>query len=562
MIRVSRQKFKRRTAEKVGRTHHEPAAGGANSSPEPLAGRAAVLVILLVALTLTAVAYWPATGGDFVYDDHFQIVDNPLIQQPGLFGRALMSDVWAFRGVGGQAASNYWRPLFVATLSAEFALFGARPAGWHLVNLALQGLVVVLAFFVLRSLGARWEVCAAGVWLFAVHPAHVESVAWISGSPDLLVAVFLFGAWLFHAAGGERGWTHRGLAAACFACALLSKEIAIVFPILVFGSELGATAGVRPDGARLIGPGLARSLRATFPYVAVAAVYLLVRISLVGMTHVVPPGAPSLSGVVLSAPALLLFYLRRALLPVGLSPSYAFTPVAAGTVSLANFGLPLVTVIAIAIVIWSVARHQRFFRWMLLWFALPLAPAFDVRSFASEDMVHDRYLYLPLFGLIGFLLAAGTRLPWARSARRAPAIIAGGGLALALLLVPVTRAYARAWGSDVTLWEVAIRANPETAFPHAQLADAYRRAGRLGEARAQLDRALTLNPGLTTAHLSLAALDRREGRLQEAEQHLALVLGQHPDQAPAIDLLGLVYQDGRRFDDGIRLYDRGRKLIA
>ncbi len=535
------------------------------SAPAPgtpaLTGRGATAAVLLAALALIGLAFWPAVHGGFVYDDHQQIEDNPLIQQAQLLGKALTSDVWAFSGNAVETTSNYWRPLFVATLAVEYHWFGAHPFGWHLVNLALHGLATLLAFFALRGMGARPEVCAAVTLLFAVHPAHVESVAWISGSPDPLATSLLLGAFLCHLRARARGGLGtRGGALALFAAALLCKEIAIVFPLVVFGSELVLDSGDHLPRRKPRRSPFGPALRAALPYLAVTAVYLAIRVALVGMTHVIPPGAPGLDGVVLTAPALLLFYLRRIFLPLHPGPSYPLAPVA--TASLHDFVLPLVAAAILALGAWWLSRRQRVERLALLWFLLPLAPVFDVRSFIPEDVAHDRYLYLPLFGALAFAFAAATAALERRLApSRVAAVVAGGGLGLALVLLPVTRATTAVWTSDVTLWEAGIHSNPHTAFPHVQLADAYRRAGRIAEARQQLAQALALNPGVTAARLGLAALDRQAGHLAEAEQNVRVVLTHFPDLAPAIELLGLVYQDEGRYEEAIPLFERGRRAL-
>ena len=92
--------------------------------------------LILIAL-VAFVVFANSLGGDFVYDDTRQILRNPLIQDSKLYGKALVSDVWAFKGDGTVAASNYYRPTFVAWLIFNFRIFGTNPFGWHLLNVIL-----------------------------------------------------------------------------------------------------------------------------------------------------------------------------------------------------------------------------------------------------------------------------------------------------------------------------------------------------------------------------------------------------------------------------------------
>jgi tetratricopeptide (TPR) repeat protein len=533
-------------------TDRTPAQGAPDRVEAPFAGPRGAIFVLGVAIVLTVLAYSNAVGGKFVYDDEKQIATNPLIQEPRLFAKALVSDVWAFTGEQGKAWSNYWRPLFITWLSWNWRWFGSNTAGWHVGNIVLHAIATSLGFFVLRRLGLKPEVCAIATWLFAVHPAHVESITWISGAPDPMLASFLFGSYLCHLAASS--WFARAAALALFAGALLCKEIAIVFPaVVLFTEAVLPRAPSEPIGATAL-----RSLRVSLPFVGVALVYLIAR-SAVGMRHIVPPGAPGLDGVVLSAPSVLVFYIRHALFPIALGPSYPLSPVTAENLSFGNFVLPLAIALALAYGVFRLLRRDVGYRLTLLWFLLPLAPVFDVRSFIREDFVHDRYLYLPLFGALAFVIMA----VWELSARAGVTgkALAIAGLALAVALVPVTRAYNRAWMDEVSLWERGVRSNPETAFPHAQLGGAYRQAGRLGEAKTEFERALALNPGITTAHIGIAAVLFREGRLDEAESHLKTVLDQYPDLAPALDQLGLVYEKEGRIEDAIAVFERARRAI-
>src|SRR6476620_8766508 len=145
---------------------------------------------LLVLLALVSFGIFAnSLSGGFVYDDNRQILRNPLIQEPSLYGQALVSDVWAFKCDGKIAASNYYRPTFVAGLIVNYRLFGTSRFGWHLLNVLLHVGSCLLGFLLLRRWNISRNAAFAVALVFAVHPLHVESVAWISGSPDLLLSI-------------------------------------------------------------------------------------------------------------------------------------------------------------------------------------------------------------------------------------------------------------------------------------------------------------------------------------------------------------------------------------
>lgn len=521
------------------------------------ASKAAAAAAIGIAIVLVIVAYGGALSGAFVFDDTKQIAANPYIQDPRNLATALTSDVWAFEGSADAPSSAYWRPVFIAWLAAGWALFGAAPEPWHVASLVLHCIAACLAYFVLRSARAGPAAAAIACWIFAVHPVHVESVAWVSGSPDLLLAIFLFAAFLAHREARRRASRAlEGAALAMYALALLCKELAVVFPLMLAFSDRAIERDARPPWSK--------ALRGALPYAALAAAYLLARVAVLGTQAMTVAGAPDGVSAVLSAPAALMFYLREIVWPFELAPSHAFTPVTPATLSATNFLLPLVAVALLAAGWVRLARARATFAVALAWFVLPLLPPLDLRHFIPEDLVHDRYLYVPLFGM-AMLAAEGIAWGWDSAA---PARSRGGmraawavGLPLALALAAATRAYVPTWHDEIALWERAARMNPSVAYPHGQLGEAYRKAGRLPEARAELTRALALNPGLKNAHSALGALAHTEGKLDEAAQHLQLVLDARPNDRGALEQMALVQQKLGRYDDAIVLFERGRRNL-
>jgi cytochrome c-type biogenesis protein CcmH/NrfG len=514
---------------------------------------------LAIALVLVVCSFANGIDGKFVYDDEKQIATNPLIQDARLLGKALTSDVWAFTGDEGKAQSNYWRPIFVFCLSVQYRLFGANTTPWHVANILLHLLATTLGYFVLRAVGTEPEGAAVGTWIFAAHPVHVESITWISGSPDPMVASFLFGAYLCYLSARSRGSVARAVGGpVLFAGALLCKEIAIVFPGIVFLTELASA-----DGARLSLAQRSRAaVRACAPYVAVALIYVTVRVGVIGMRHIVSQGQLGLAGVALSAPEVLVFYVRHAIWPFGLGPTYPLRPVSPANLGLGNFVIPSLVVAATALCAYALARRGRIYALGLVWFFLPLAPVFDVRSFIPEDFVHDRYVYLPLFGIAMIAGGAVTTL-WARARRPGRAADRSAawalGIPIAVVLMLLTRAYNAAWLDNIALWESGVRSNPDSAFPHAQLAEAYRKANRLPDARREAERALQLNPVMTNAHVVLGAVALKENSLDEAQQHLELVLSQYPEFGPALDQLALTFQKQGKIEPAIEIFERARR---
>lgn len=490
-------------------------------------------------------------GHGFVYDDHKQIVENHLIREPGRLGEALTSDVWAFKGERAEAWSNYWRPAFVAWLALNDRLFALEPVGWHAANVLLHALVVALLGLALarlaQFLGEAPSRLALGVaLLFAVHPAHVESVAWVSGSPDLLAAAFLLGALLCQLAReGEPARWQQALGLGLFALALLSKEIAILFPVL-----WAVAVALRARGRGESWPGtLARAARAALPLLALAVAFLLLRHRVLGMVEVETPWHHGPFELLLTAPSLLTFYLGQALAPLTIGPSYPLRAVSLANLGLTNFWLPLAAVAAFIWIGYATSRRSRLaaFGWAL--FALPLLPALNINAFLPEHLTHDRYMYLSVAGIWLALFATYRRFV------TVPVLLVIG-VALSLQSL---RANA-IWASDLALWQRGVETDPGSAFNWAQLGNALRRAGRTDEALAALERALAITP-VTNALLDRAEIRGTRGELAAAMADLRTIQTAQPDNPQPYERLAGLLQAQGKLEEAMAELRAGRERV-
>src|ERR1035437_7645991 len=180
-----------------------------------------------------AILFFVATlAFDFVYDDVPQILKNPAIQSWHYLPQYFASHVWS--SIYPNSLGNYYRPLFLIWLRLNYAIFGTSPSGWHATSVAVHVVSTWLVFRVVLKLAKDRVTSFIAALLFALHPAHVESVAWISGVVDALMCVFLLSAfWMFIEWRETHSIAHRSASIGFFAIALLTKETAIVFPAMI-----------------------------------------------------------------------------------------------------------------------------------------------------------------------------------------------------------------------------------------------------------------------------------------------------------------------------------------
>jgi tetratricopeptide (TPR) repeat protein len=521
-----------------------------------------VLLLVLPAVMLGTVLFLNAVKGEFVYDDQRQIVRNSLIQDPTQAWHALTSDVWAFKG-SGIAASNYWRPTFVGWMILNYRFFGVEQSlPWHITNIVLNVGVIVLAFFLLRRFGLSSLVAGTIVILFAAHPAHTESVAWISGSPDLLMALGLLGSLWFvrtireRSAGSIWFW-----ALVFFAIALGAKESAIFFPLAVF-----AVFWRFPGSNETRGRAAPEAVMQCAPFVILAVIYFVMRIGVLGQFAEPPVDAPSFGSMLLSIPSAFAFYLRQIVFPYWIGPSYPLRPVTIHTLGWWNFVLPLIVSAASLVAMFWLARRSMVQRVGFALFVLTLFPAMNISAFIPEQMVHDRYLYLPLLGFLMMTIPELAR--WAeRVVADRPQRVEWAlfGLA-ALLCIPLglqTVRNNRAWLSNMALWERSIQVDPNSSWNYQQYGAELLEKGKPDEALVAYDRSIAIHPN-PPALMGRGRGYQAKGKMASAEADFQSVIDLPNERVPAYTLyqayegLSINYQQQHRWDDAAALIRKGR----
>ena len=513
---------------------------------------------LLFIAILSFGVYLNALGGEFVYDDKRQILMNTLIQEPSLYGKALTSEVWAFKGDGTVAASNYYRPTFVAWLIINFGLFGANPFGWHLTNILLHTTVCLLAYLLLRKFQTTRGVAFAITAIFAVHPVHSESVAWITGSPDLLFGVFFLSSLLFalKARGSPVFSWQLMLAAAFYFLALGSKEIGFAGMPLYF-------LVVREGGSENARERNRKALARCVPFAAVALIFFIVRQAILGgFAHPVEDSV-SLAHTLLTIPSLVVFYTRQLVFPVWLAVNHPLRP--AIGVGLESFILPLFLMVAIIAALWFAARREIVGVLGFALFFLTLIPAFNLTAFPAEQIVHDRYLYLAALGFLMVVVTFATRsiqkfVPSWKYASTAISLI------VVILLGIATIANNRVWANDLGLWQHTSHIDPESAFTYSQLGASLFDAGRIDESIKAYDRSLAIRP-TPNAYLGRGLDNAAIGDNQNAEANARIVIDTPLQDIDAYTLyrgyglLAVALSNEKRFADAERYLRTARTVL-
>ena len=498
----------------------------------PRSERAGVSGATLVVLALLAIVpYLNALPNAFVYDDLPQVLGNPYVHSFRYAAKIFGRTVWSFQG--SQGATNYYRPLLTLQYMVCYQLFGPVPFGFREVNVALYAAVVLLLFALTERLfgDRRMSLVAAG--LFALHPVHTEAVAWIAGVSEVQLAAFALLTFLFYLRLGRadsprRAWPTQAAVVASYVLALLSKEQALVLPLLLVAYEHFYRSDRAATSFRMKAGRYA-------PVCIAAAAYLAFRVFVLGgFAPVLTRPGLTRREVLWNAAALAGAYLWKLVWPTHLSAFYVFREshhwndprVLGGFAALA---------ICLALFVWLWRRH-RTISFAVLWMGITLAPVLNVRWMALSAFA-DRYLFLPSIGfcwLAGWAVAAA----W-RASASAPAPAPAPARALLARAFPATLAIVailcgvrtvrrnQDWRTEETLYRQIVEEQPDAAIIRTSLGEVlWQRGDTAGAEREWL--ASLGPPSYATTLDDLGMLRTRQKRYAEAISFLQSAIAGSP----------------------------------
>ena len=453
-------------------------------------------------VTLVWVVYAGGLANGFHYDDTHSIVENPAIRTLSHWAR-FFTDPTTF---SAEPRMAMYRPLLVTSFAVDYAVHGLHPRGYHLVNLALHSLTVLLVYGLLRQqVGAGLSLWAAA--LFGVHPVHTQTVEYISSRSELAAGLGVLGAVYLYTSGGRL----RNLAPGVYAAGLLCKSTAIaVVPLLFLYDVLHGEAR--------------RAWRRQWAYWLITGAYFAVVVAngYLGRSlgqDVRPYGIQLANQIKASV-----VYLGLFILPVHLSLEHAFIdssawwngPVVAAGLMGASLGLAIL------------GRGGLRGRWGLGWVLACSALTFLV---PLNVQVNEQRLYLPSVGasMLVAVLVAGCR----------PSMLLRGlGAALVAILALMSWERTRVWGDDLVLWSDAVHQAPGSFRAQSNFGLALYEKGNLDAAEGALERALTLNPRYGRTWNNLGLVREAQGRMDGAESAYRRATALDPGLAEAQANLG------------------------
>jgi len=529
--------------------------------------------------------YWPVCHYGFVnYDDDVYVTANAHVRS----GLTLHGLVWAF-------TTNYaanWHPLTWLSHMLDWQLWGGRAGAHHLVNVLLHIANTLLLFGVLSRMTASAWRSALVAGLFALHPLHVESVAWVSERKDVLSTCFwLLSMWAYVRYAEQPGSRRYLTALGLYALGLMAKPMVITLPFVLLLLDywpLGRTPWTEALGSENVLTPPSQLIREKLPFLALGAMSAVLTYWVQRSGGAVVPLVNVSMGTRIANA--LLSYMRYVWMTFWPMKLAVFYPL--------HGGVPLTTTLAAAAallgitatVIWW-GRRGPWFVTGWFWYLGTLVPVIGLVQVGAQSMA-DRYTYVPSIGL--FIMVC-----WCVQCRamkwpiveEIALVAAGAALALCMVLsrlqvgywkdsetlfrhaLAVTQnnwvahnnlgiALGRAGNRDEAIdeWEQALRIRPDYAEAHNNLGLALSDAGKLNESIGHYEQALALKPDLVEANYNLGVALLQTGKAQDAISHLEQVLRTKPDYADAHNNLGIALSQTGKPAEAIEHYEQALRI--
>jgi Flp pilus assembly protein TadD len=497
-------------------------------------GRIHVGVCLFLVAAVLSV-YAQTYGHDYLnLDDDVYVVENPHVRD----GLSVEGIAWAFT----RTHEAYWLPLTWISLMADVELYGVRAGPHLLTNAALHVVAAVLLYgLLLTTTGAA----GASAWVaavFAVHPIHVESVAWVSQRKDVLSTLF----WMLTALGYVRYTRRPGMARylgvlIAFSLGLLAKPTLVTLPFVLLLLDYWPLG--RADA------GFKRLVVEKLPLAAIAAAASVVTLATqtkAGAVHAL--GETDVAMRLGNVAAGYLRYLGKLVCPSNLTLFYPLAPIPVDVAAGAALAIGAATVAAVAL-----RRRAPYAAVGWAWYLGVLVPVIGFVQVGGQALA-DRYVYL---ASIGPTIALAWGLAWAVSARptaaRALAAVAAISVVGMALLSHRQVGY---WRDSIVAFERAVAVTENNFLAHNNLGEALARAGRTEEAGEHYAKAVRIHPGYPPARNNLGTYLAKQGRYAEATEHFEAALRIDPQLSAAENNLATIHARSGRSELAIEHYRR------
>ncbi|HBH87880.1 MAG TPA: hypothetical protein DDY17_09830 [Syntrophaceae bacterium] len=516
--------------------------------------------VLLISL-LCIIIYAPSLFGNFVYDDIGEIVNNSYIKKlqfiPTYFD-PYHKETWSFY----EQQHGAYRPLILVSFALNYHLSGLDPFSYHLFNIILHIVNSLLVYLTIgKVLCLSGSACAkepqnrqiafASALLFACHPLQTESVSYIVSRTSLLSTSFILGAFLSFIASLSRDRyriTLRLASIMSFAFGLLTKEIVIVLPIIVFIYSILHFHNQKQNKIFI------SSLRICMPYFFILAAYLLFRIVAVFQFYI-----PEATGLFIyyffTSLKAFFIYLKLLIIPVGQNVDH-YLPI------VKTIWEPSALLAFAGIIIYYGISSPIFFRrskplfFFSMWFLIALLPTMVL---PTHEPISEHTVYFPSIGFFAAVIIAIVEY-WSGSRWSENKTIKIAGLAvfsvIIVLMAYLTMERSRVWNNEISLWSDSVKKSPNHDRPHNNLGLAYMQIGRFDLAIREFQSAVSLNPRNASTLSNIGIAWALSGNYEEAKKAFTESIKIAPLNTDALNNLGFLHIQSGEYGKAIPILEK------
>ncbi|MFH1359559.1 MAG: tetratricopeptide repeat protein [Candidatus Omnitrophota bacterium] len=512
------------------------------------------LPLFLVLVAVVFAVYGNTLFHQFVWDDHYLIVENPFIKSsrflPGLF----QGDVTASTTISHQS-SHYYRPLSMLSFMVDYKIWCLNPFGFHLTNLIVHALNCIIIFLILCKICQDEMLSFLVSLLFAIHPIHVEAVTPIFNRMGIQVAFFmLWGFLLFIFSENCRKKSFLLSALACFILALLSKENAVVLPLLWVAYDYFFFCDQRFK--RIFEK---EHVQFYLCCLGIIVVYAVMRHLTLRQSFLLPVfGQENSAGFALAKNLFLHvltvfkiagMYVTKAIWPFPLSAVYWIDPV--GGPMDPSFVINFILILLIFLAAMYFHRKDKIITFFIVFFFIGLLPYFNMIPISMAYTFRERFLYLSSLAACFIMVKVIKHVDVQFISKKAfDGVLKAVFFVFILLLAICTSVSNMIWKNNYTLWTTTVQTAPLSQLAHLNLGEVYADKGQYKKALIELAKSLhTPHPkaldSVYLARLNLAKIYTDMGQFQkalkEANQALDITKRMDLNSFAVYDKLGLIY---------------------
>ncbi len=502
------------------------------------------LLGLLIVLITTAV-YLQTASFDFAdFDDDLYVKANPYIQN----GLTLEAIKWAVTATY-QAT---WQPLIWMSFMIDFNLFGLAPGGYHITNLIYHLIATVLLYLVmLRSTGAMWKSFFVAS-VFALHPLHVESVAWIAERKDVLSALFWFlTMFLYLRYIKNRTITNYVFVVLSLCFGLMSKGMLVTLPFVLVLFDYWPLNRFNSTWE-----GLKSSVLEKLPLFVLITISTLITSSALKSWGALASGDElSLTYKIANAITSYGDYILMSIAPINLA---VFYPHPGESISILKVILWAIILLLMTAMVLYKSKSHKYIAVGWFWYLGVLFPAIGIAQVGGQALA-DRYMYLPIIG-IAIIAAWGVEELITKLNKGNLQTIAAVLISLSIIFMSaLTHMQTRHWKNGFTLFTRAVEVTEGNYLAHNNLGIAELRRGKYKKAETSFKEAIRLNPGYGEAMNNLGRAFEKQGFMNKAtDQYIKTIIT--APTAQAHNNLGAMRLRSSRFDEALKEFKTALKL--